>query len=51
MGIFVVGRQMVEIEPTTIFFQALCRICLSHAVDSLEGVGVASRLTGGAIQD
>ena len=46
VGIFVVGRQMIKIVATSILLQALCRICLSHAVDSLKGVVVASRLTG-----
>ena len=51
VGIFVVGRQMIKIVATSILLQTLCRICLSHAVDSLKGVVVASRLTGWAIQD
>ena len=51
VGIFVVGRQMIKIVATSILLQALCRICLSHAVYPLEGVGITSRTTGRAIQD
>ena len=51
VGIFVVGCQMVEVVAGSVLLQALFRICLSHAVDSLEGVGITSRSTRGQIQD
>ena len=51
VGISVVSRQMVKIVAGSVLFQALGRISLSHAVDPLEGVGITSRTTGGAIQD